>query len=330
MPTHGFRPAEMQRRMARLVARFGLRSSLTRGLVLCVLAIPGTAIAQSSATDQHRLKSIRAAGEQIKPLHMAMRPHAAGDWLASHPEAGQTFAQYLRTNPNRPTARLTTLYVQPLGEFSADQQRVLERARELLGLYYGLPIKSLTPIPLDTIPATAKRHDPAIGHEQLLTTYLLENLLPARRPADAVAVLALTPVDLWPGEGWNFVFGQGALRDRVGVHSLARYGDPDQGAAEFQLCLERTLKVAIHETGHMLGIAHCTAYECGMNGSNHLDELDRHQLAFCPECEQKLWWACRLNPQIRYEQLAKFADDNNLPAAARLWQASAERLANPH
>ena len=27
-----------------------------------------------------------------------------------------------------------------------------------------------------------------------------------------VAVLALTTSDLWPGEGWNFVFGQASLR----------------------------------------------------------------------------------------------------------------------
>jgi hypothetical protein len=27
-------------------------------------------------------------------------------------------------------------------------------------------------------------------------------------PADALAYLALTASDLWPGEGWNFVFGR--------------------------------------------------------------------------------------------------------------------------
>ena len=121
---------------------------------------------------------------------------------------------------------------------------------------------------------------------------------------DAVAVLALTTADLWPGAAWNFVFGQAALRDRVGVWSLYRQGDPHE---DFTTCLRRTLKTAVHETGHMLGIAHCTAYECGMNGSNHRAEADARPMGFCPECEMKVWWACRVDPIGRYQQLAEFA-----------------------
>ena len=93
-------------------------------------------------------------------------------------------------------------------------------------------------------------------------------MLKPKRPRDAVAVLALAALDLWPGEGWNFVFGQANLTERVGVWSLYRNGDPELGADAYTLCLRRTLKTATHETGHMLGIAHCTAYACGMNGSN--------------------------------------------------------------
>ena len=54
-----------------------------------------------------------------------------------------------------------------------------------------------------------------------------------RRPEDAVAVLGLTTSDLWPGEGWNFVFGQASLRDRIGVWSLYRFGDPERSDADY-------------------------------------------------------------------------------------------------
>jgi archaemetzincin len=179
---------------------------------------------------------------------------------------------------------------------------------------------------LAAIPPEARRTNPAIGHEQLLTTHVLQKLLPPRRPINAVAVLGLTTSDLWPGEGWNFVFGQADLRNRVGIYSLFRYGDPAADADHFRLCLERTLKVAVHETGHMLGIQHCTAYECGMNGSNNLAELDRNLLGFCTECEQKVWWACRLDPRNRYKLLVKFAADNKLSEEEGLWKASLDKL----
>ena len=69
-----------------------------------------------------------------------------------------------------------------------------------------------------------------------------------------LAYLALTASDLWPGQGWNFVFGEASLRQRIGVWSIYRNGDPE---TDFQLCLRRTLSTASHETGHILGMAHC-------------------------------------------------------------------------
>jgi archaemetzincin len=85
-------------------------------------------------------------------------------------------------------------------------------------------------------------------------------------------------------------------------------------------------KVAIHETGHMLGIAHCTAYECGMNGSNHLAEMDSRPLWFWPECVQKIWWACDANPAGRYGSLIEFAKRRGLNSEADFWQKSPDRL----
>ena len=95
-------------------------------------------------------------------------------------------------------------------------------------------------------------------------------MLKPHRPIDAVAVLGLTAEDLWPGDDWNFVFGQASLSERVGVWSLHRNGNVDGSVDEQRLFLRRTLKTAVHETGHMLSIPHCIAFQCGMNGSNSL------------------------------------------------------------
>jgi archaemetzincin len=136
-------------------------------------------------------------------------------------------------------------------------------------------------------------------------------------------MLALTSTDLWPGDGWNFVFGQASLRDRVGVWSTARFGDAEKSA---QLLLRRVLHVATHETGHIFGIKHCTAYECCMNGANHQVEGDRSPLAFCCECDAKLAWAANANTKDRATKLAEFMKKIQFPQESEHWNKLATLL----
>ena len=186
-----------------------------------------------------------------------------------------------------------------------------------------MPVQILDPIRLDPIPDSAQHISPSHGGPQIFTRYLLDRLR-ERRPDDAVAVLALTPLDLWPDKpGWGHVIGQASLRDRVGVWSLFRMGDPE---TEYALCLRRTLKTAVHESGHMFGITHCIAYECGMNGSNDRAEGDLRPFWFCAEDEMKVWWAFGADPAQRYDQLIAFADAHGLTAEGRVWRASARAL----
>ncbi len=100
-------------------------------------------------------------------------------------------------------------------------------------------------------------------------------------------------------------------------------GDPTESDQAYQRCLTRMLKVATHETAHMFGIEHCTAYECGMNGSNNLEEADRGRLPFCPECSAKIWWSCGADPAKCYERLAEFGEKNWLNEEAKLWKKCA-------
>jgi archaemetzincin len=246
----------------------------------------------------------------------------SGDWLAQHKEAGQTFDEYLRSNPNRPTKQLTTMYLVALGDFTTTQTRLIEDTADLMGRWYGVPVKLLDGIPLEVIPASARRTHPEWNDKQILSTHVLD-MLKARRPPDGVSVMALTPSDLWPGQGWNFVFGQASLHERTGVWSFYRFGNPE---SDYRKVLKRTVHTATHETGHMLGILHCIHCECGMNGSNNLDESDRIPLWFCPECEPKIWWACQVDPVKRYEALIDFADKHGLEKEAEFWRKCVETL----
>jgi archaemetzincin len=307
--------------------RFRGAGMIRRIVPVCGLILLGISALRvlSRPEDEEGIGAIRRAGAAIGGLHARKGPPRAGEWLATHQEEGQTFDAYRESVPNRPGGTRTTLYIQPLGAMPEGCAGLVAETADLLGRFYGLPVKVLEPIDLGGIPAKARRVHPRWGGEQVDSLYLLEMLGP-RVPADAVAVLRLTATDLWPneeGRAWNFVFGQASLGGRVGVWSIARLGDPTREPARLRL---RTLKVAVHETGHMLGIAHCIAYECGMNGSNHLDESDGRPVGFCPECEMKVWWACRLDPARRYSDLAAFAASHGLDEAGRAWGAARDRL----
>ena len=57
-----------------------------------------------SRADTPELRAIRASGARIRPLHHDKTPPQPGEWLDKHLEVGQTFDEYLDSNPNRPNA----------------------------------------------------------------------------------------------------------------------------------------------------------------------------------------------------------------------------------
>ena len=158
----------------------------------------------------------------------------------------------------------------------------------------------------------------------MLTGYILHDVLEPERPADALAYLALTASDLWPGKGWNFVFGQANLRQRTGVWSIYRNGDPGE---DLTLCLRLTLGTESHELGHVLTLRHCTAFRCLMNGSNHQGERDATPLHPCPVCLRKLCWNLRVEPVPHLTKLKAFCEQNALDAESRWYERAIAALA---
>ncbi len=270
--------------------------------------------------------SLTEAMAKLKPLHTTIRKPGPGDWLAQHKEPGQTFAEYTRYRPVTPVGKRCVLYIQPLGKFTATQRKIIGLTAEFMELYFNTPVKVAKDLPLSVIPASARRTHPSWGVKQILSTYVLDSVLRPRLPDDAAAYIAFTASDLWPGAGWNFVFGQASLRHRVGVWSIHRNGDPDVNAAALRLCLLRTIKTAVHETGHMFSMLHCTAYECCMCGSNNRPESDARPVVLCPECVAKVCWATRTAPAGRYRKLARFCLANGLADSAKFYSASLAAL----
>lgn len=279
------------------ICGLALTLALAWGCAEAPVSPPAPAISAEAA----RAARIKALLEPLRTLHEKPPLPGPYDWLAMHKEPGQSFDQYLRAGPIVPDGTRKYLYVQPLGEFTGAQREIVAKTAEFLGLAYGLEVRIRPDKPLGDIPPLYRR-TLSDGTEQVITTYLLEILLKRDLPDDAVAMIAFTARDLWPGARWHFVFGQATLQDRVGVWSLARLGDPDLGPDEYRQTLLRTLKIAVHETGHMFTIRHCTAHRCVMAGNNGLDELDRTPLRFCPECHAKVVWATGVEPAQQFDR----------------------------
>ncbi|NIM49772.1 MAG: hypothetical protein GTN62_05880 [Gemmatimonadales bacterium] len=242
-------------------------------------------------------------GDEFRPIPEPA-PH---DWLANHPELGQTFEQFVNAGCNKPDTTRSKIYLQPLEDFPAGEGPSLEQLRRFAQAFFAIEVTILSPGGLGQHPITSRRN-PYTRQIQLLTTDIL-TLLTRRLPSDAFCLLGITMSDLYPEPAWNFVFGQASLLERVAVYSFARY-DPrfygeERGHAE-HVMLRRSCRVLAHETAHMFGIQHCIFFHCLMNGSNHVTESDARPLHLCPADLRKLHHSVGFDVVDRYRRLRDF------------------------
>lgn len=240
-------------------------------------------------------------GDDLQP----MPTPGPSDWLTAHHEPGQSFESFVNAKPNRPDGERSTLVLQPLGRFDFPGAPTPEQLQRFAEAYFGMEVQVFPVIALDHVSVTSRR-EPHLRHPQFLTGDLLD-LLRANLPEHAFCYVGITMEDLYPGENWNYVFGQASLRDRVAVYSFVRYFPEFWGeeSVDPMLVLRRSCKVLAHEAGHAFGIRHCTAHHCVMNGSNHLAESDSAPLHLCPQDLRKLQWSVGFDVIDRYQRLAE-------------------------
>ena len=246
-----------------------------------------------------------------------------GEWLARFKEVPQTLERYRALDARvRPTEACRTIVLQPLGEFTAEQQQLLEALRDYTQAFFQLPTRLEKPVPLKIdAPGVELTRQVSLGQrhgdytQQYNAGVILEHLLAPRLPVDAVACMGITMEDLWDGS-LNYCFGVGSLNKRVGVYSLCRYypefwGNKRQEGDERE-GLRRACKVLNHEIGHVFGLWHCVFFRCAMNGSNTRTELDRNPIELCPVCHRKLIWCLGCDPAKRYEDVRAFYQKHGL------------------
>ena len=104
---------------------------------------------------------------------------------------------------------------------------------------------------------------------------------------EANRVLGVLDVDIFVPE-LNFVFGEASFLGKAALISLRRL-KPEfyRVKADPELYAQRSLKEAVHEVGHTLGLKHCPRSSCVMHFSNSIFDTDKKQSLFCDECYLK-------------------------------------------
>ncbi len=124
-------------------------------------------------------------------------------------------------------------------------------------------------------------------HSTLILAQILGYL-----PDDGDKILGITNVDIYIPI-LTFLFGEAQFKGKGALVSTYRlkntfYGLPDND----NLLYERTLKEILHELGHTLGLVHCPNFECVMNSSTYVENIDLKLARFCKDCQEQLEISC--------------------------------------
>ena len=181
-----------------------------------------------------------------------------------------------------------SIALQPLGQYNTGQLNFISRE---ISNFYNRKVIILKPM---DIPVSFRLGN----NEELYSADSILQLLTANLTNDVIEVIGLTHKDIYtlkkekydpinnphPGYSVHTIFGYGYLQGDCCVISDHRFHSPETLVSQHRL---RT--VTLHETGHNLGLQHCSTAFCIMSDQNGtIPVLDKSEKDYFKKCKDKL------------------------------------------
>lgn len=124
-------------------------------------------------------------------------------------------------------------------------------------------------------------------HSTLILSKLIEQL-----PDGGQKIVGLTHVDIFIPI-LTFLFGEAQFEGKGALVSTYRLRNEFYGLpGDEKLLYDRTLKEILHELGHTMGLVHCPDFECVMNASTYVEDIDLKLARYCKNCQNALGITC--------------------------------------